>query len=68
MIESVFRLGYLIIYPPVSITVFNPVCVKKAGIPDPPHLSFSAKVPYGVSSNSKFPLRYSSSNNLFSPT
>ena len=45
-----------------------PVGVKKAGIPAPPALMRSARVPCGVSSSRISPDKYCRSNSAFSPT
>ena len=68
MFSSLSDLAYFFINPPISITVPTPVAVAKTGIPAPPDLIFSARVPYGVISNSISPSKYIFSNNLFSPT
>ena len=53
---------------PSSTQVFAPVGVQKAGIPAPPALHFSARVPQGVSSTSSSPARYCFVRFSFSPT
>lgn len=63
-----FSFEILIGNPPSSMIVPFPVGVKNAGIPAPPALSFSARVPCGTNSTSSSPDRYYLSNSLFSPT
>src|SRR5690606_33095749 len=60
--------SYLRGRPPSATWVPTPVRVKKAAMPAPPARSFSASVPWGVSSSSSSPERNWRSNSLFSPT
>src|SRR3984893_5935127 len=53
---------------PSAMTVPIPVLVKNAGMPAPPALIRSARVPCGLNSSSSSPERYCRSKSLFSPT